>query len=97
MTTQTQQISEYRKKLASAYRAVYAVGVLSIFMGILAFIAANRVPESMILRITFLAFGLLYLVLGFFVQRRSHTTCIGYCSRIYVAKFCHWYSQYDSN
>jgi hypothetical protein len=71
MTTQTQQISEYRNKLASAYRAIYAVGVLGIFLGILAFIAGNRVPEGMILGISFLIFGFLYLALGFFVQRKS--------------------------
>jgi len=71
MTTQTQQISEYRNKLASAYRAIYAVGVLGIFLGILALIAGNRLPEGIIFGISFLAFGLLYLVLGFFVQRKS--------------------------
>lgn len=68
MTLQAQQISEYRKKLACAYRAVYAVGVLSIFLAILAFVAGG---QGMIVGVTFLAFGLLYLVLGFFVQRKS--------------------------
>ncbi|WP_375506213.1 hypothetical protein [uncultured Nostoc sp.] len=71
MTIQTQQISEYKKRLASAYRAIYAVGVLGVFLGLLALIAGNQVPEGMILGISFLAFGLLYLVLGFFVQRKS--------------------------
>ncbi|MEH1866866.1 MAG: hypothetical protein V7K69_17920 [Nostoc sp.] len=71
MTSQTQQISEYRKKLSSAYRAIYAVGVLSTFIGIIVLIAVNRVPEGVILGISCLASGLLYLVLGFFVQRKS--------------------------
>jgi hypothetical protein len=71
MTTETQQISGSRKKLASAYRAVYAVGVLSIFLGILAFIAGTRIPDYLILGIVCLAFGLFYLVLGFCVQRKS--------------------------
>jgi len=71
MTTEIQQLSESQKKLASAYRAVYAIGVLSIFLGILAFVAGNRVPDYLILGILFFVFGLLYLVLGFFVQRKS--------------------------
>ncbi|MBW4573547.1 MAG: DUF2157 domain-containing protein [Tolypothrix carrinoi HA7290-LM1] len=71
MTTQIQQISESRKKLASAYRAVYAIGVLCIFLSIIFFVAGNRLPDYLILGIGFLFFGLLYLVLGFFVQRKS--------------------------
>ena len=71
MTTQIQQISESRKKLASAYRAVYAIGVLCSFLSILCFVAGNRFPDYLILGISFLFFGLLYLVLGFFVQRKS--------------------------
>ncbi|MEH1935769.1 MAG: hypothetical protein V7L14_19135 [Nostoc sp.] len=71
MTTQIQQISEYRKKLASAYRAVYAIGVLSIFLSIIFFVVGNRLPDYLILGIGSFFFGLLYLVLGFFVQRKS--------------------------
>ncbi|MCC5620065.1 hypothetical protein [Nostoc sp. CHAB 5715] len=71
MTTQIQQISESRKKLASAYRAVYAIGVLSIFLSIIFFVVGNRFPDYLILGIGFLFFALLYLVLGFFVQRKS--------------------------
>jgi hypothetical protein len=71
MTSQIQQISESRKKLASAYRAVYAIGVLCIFLSIIFFVAGNRLPDYLILGIGFLFFGLLYLVLGFFVQRKS--------------------------
>ena len=71
MTTEIQQLSESRKKLVSAYRAVYAIGVLSIFLSIIIFIAGNRLPDYLILGIGFLFFGLLYLVLGFFVQRKS--------------------------
>jgi drug/metabolite transporter (DMT)-like permease len=71
MTTQIQQISESRKKLASAYRAVYAIGVLYIFLSIILFVAGNRLPDYVILGIVFLFFGLLYLVLGYFVQRQS--------------------------
>ena len=71
MTTQIQQISESRKKLASAYRAVYAIGVLYIFLSIILFVAGNRLPDYVILGIVFLFFGLLYLVLGYFVQRKS--------------------------
>lgn len=71
MTTQIQQISESRKKLVSAYRAVYAVGVLCLFLGILLLITGNRVPDYLIVGIGLSGFGLLYLVLGFFVQRKS--------------------------
>ncbi|MBD2605793.1 hypothetical protein H6G81_15025 [Scytonema hofmannii FACHB-248] len=71
MTSKTQQISDYRKKLSSAYRAVYAVGVLNIFLGILAFVAGNKFSEATIIGILFFTFGLLYLLLGFFVQRKS--------------------------
>ncbi|MBD2208239.1 hypothetical protein H6G33_38630 [Calothrix sp. FACHB-1219] len=71
MTTEIQQISESRKKLASAYRAVYAVGVLCIFFSILFFLVGNQLPDYLILVICFLFFGLLYLCLGFFVQRKS--------------------------
>ncbi|AFY45603.1 hypothetical protein [Nostoc sp. PCC 7107] len=71
MTSEIQQLSESKKKLASAYRAVYAVGVLCIFFSILAFIFSNRFPDYLILGIGFLFFGLLYLFLGFFVQRKS--------------------------
>jgi hypothetical protein len=74
MTTQAQQISKYKKKLASAYRAIYAVGVLSVFVGILVFITGNRgngISEYMMLGIASFTFGLLYLLLGFLVQRKS--------------------------
>ncbi|MFN6530275.1 hypothetical protein [Nostoc sp. ChiSLP03a] len=71
MTTQIQQISESRKKLASAYRAVYAIGVLSIFLSIIFFVAGSRLPDHLILVFCSLFIGLLYLVLGFFVQRKS--------------------------
>lgn len=71
MTTEIQQISESRKKLASAYRAVYAIGVLCLFIGILILIAGNRLPDYLILGIGLSGFGFLYLVLGFFVQRKS--------------------------
>jgi protein-S-isoprenylcysteine O-methyltransferase Ste14 len=71
MTTQIQQISESRKKLASAYRAVYAIGVLCIFFSLIFFVAGNSSPDFMMLGIGSLFFGLLYLVLGFFVQRKS--------------------------
>jgi uncharacterized membrane protein HdeD (DUF308 family) len=71
MNNQTQQISAYKKKLASAYRAVYAVGVLSLFLGIIALIATARLSEATFLGIIFLTNGLLYVVLGFFVQRKS--------------------------
>lgn len=71
MTTEIQQMSEARKKLASAYRAVYAIGVLSIFFSIIILIAGNRLPDYLILAMVCLFFGLLHLVLGFFVQRKS--------------------------
>jgi hypothetical protein len=71
MTTEIQQISEARKKLASAYRAVYAIGILSLFLSILFLIAGNRFPDYLVLVIGFFFFGILYLVLGFFVQRKS--------------------------
>ena len=73
MTRETQNPSQFqpRKKLASAYRAVYAVGVLSVFLGILAVVAIDKAPGGIILAILFFAVGALYLILGFFVQRRS--------------------------
>ncbi|OCQ96961.1 hypothetical protein BCD64_15325 [Nostoc sp. MBR 210] len=71
MTSEIQQLSESKKKLASAYRAVYAVGVLCIFLSIILFVAGSRLPDYLILGIGFLFFGLLYIVLGFFVQRKS--------------------------
>jgi hypothetical protein len=71
MTTEIQQISESRKKLTSAYRAVYAVGVLCIFLSIILFLGDSRSPDYLTLGIGFLFFGLLYLALGFFVQRKS--------------------------
>ncbi|MBP0029155.1 hypothetical protein PN466_05835 [Roseofilum reptotaenium CS-1145] len=66
--------SEYLKKLAAAYRATYAVGVLSIFLGLLALLASFSsavIPGGMFLAFTFLIFGAFYLLLGFFIQRKS--------------------------
>ncbi|MCC5637966.1 hypothetical protein LC593_19420 [Nostoc sp. CHAB 5844] len=76
MTTEIQELSESRKKLASAYRAVYAIGVLCTFFGIVVFIAVilsdeHRNAEDLVLGIGFLFFGILYTFLGFFVQRKS--------------------------
>ncbi len=44
---------------------------MSIFLGILAFVASNQLPGGIIFGIVYLSFGLLYLALGFFVQRKS--------------------------
>ncbi|MBD2438914.1 hypothetical protein [Nostoc sp. FACHB-110] len=71
MTTEIQQISESRKKLASAYRAVYAIGVLSTFFSVIFFVVGNQNPEFLLVGIVCLFFGILYLVLGFLVQRKS--------------------------
>lgn len=60
-----------RKKLAAAYRAIYAVGALSIFFGLLVTIFSDRVPGGIPLAIIFFAFGALYILLGFFVQHQS--------------------------
>ncbi|MDB9513133.1 hypothetical protein PN499_18225 [Kamptonema animale CS-326] len=60
-----------QKKLAAAYRAVYAVGVLSIFLGLLATFFRDQVPDGIVLGIGFFVFGALYILLGFFVQRKS--------------------------
>ncbi|MDF0552911.1 hypothetical protein [Kamptonema sp. UHCC 0994] len=60
-----------QKKLAAAYRAVYAVGVLSIFLGLVAIFFREKVPEGIVVAIFFFAFGALYILLGFFVQRKS--------------------------
>jgi hypothetical protein len=59
------------KKLVAAYRAVYAVGVLAIFLGLLALVAP--IPDHIALAIIFLVFGAFYLFLGFLVRRRSMT------------------------
>jgi CHASE2 domain-containing sensor protein len=60
-----------RKKLTAAYRAVYAIGVLHIFLGLLATIFGGKATESIVLAILFFVFGLLFILLGFFVQRKS--------------------------
>jgi hypothetical protein len=71
MTSEIQQLAEYKKKLVYAYRAVYAFGVLNLFLSILAFTVASGIPDAMTIGILFLLIGLLYLVLGYFVQRKS--------------------------
>lgn len=71
MTSQIQQIVESRQKLVSAYRAVYAIGVLSLFLSLIAFVAGNQIPDYFILGIGFLIVAFLYISLGFFVQRKS--------------------------
>ncbi|MBD2451202.1 hypothetical protein H6G76_29545 [Nostoc sp. FACHB-152] len=71
MNSQIQQIVESRKKLASAYRAVYAIGVLSLFLSLVTFVAGTLIPDYLILGLGFLMFALLYIFLGFFVQRKS--------------------------
>lgn len=72
MTPKIQRISRLtRKKLAAAYRAIYAVGALSIFLGLLVTIFSERVTGGIALAIIFFAFGALYMLLGFFVQRQS--------------------------
>jgi hypothetical protein len=73
MTRKSQNSSQFKqqKKLASAYRAVYAVGVLSMFLGILATVAIDKASGGIILAILFFAVGASYLILGFFVQRKS--------------------------
>ncbi|MEA5471016.1 hypothetical protein [Spirulina sp. 06S082] len=66
--------SEYLKKLAAAYRATYAVGVLSIFLGLLALFASfssAAIPGGIIIAFAAFIFGAFYLLLGFFVQRKS--------------------------
>lgn len=66
--------SEYLKKLAAAYRAIYAVGLLSIFLGLLALYASfsgAAIPNGIIMAVAFFIFGAFYLLLGFFVQRKS--------------------------
>ena len=66
--------SEYLKKLAAAYRAIYAVGFLSIFIGLLVFLtsfSSAAIPGGIIVAFTAFIFGAFYLLLGFFVQRKS--------------------------
>lgn len=67
--------SEYLKKLAAAYRATYAVGILSIVLGLLALLASfssAAIPgDGIFLAFTFFIFGAFYLLLGFFIQRKS--------------------------
>ena len=65
--------SEYLKKLAAAYRAIYAVGFLSICLGLLALYAnfSGAIPGGTIVAFAFFIFGAFYLLLGFFVQRKS--------------------------
>lgn len=72
--------SEYLKKLAAAYRAIYAVGFLSIFLGLLALFATfsgAAIPGGIIIAFTFFIFGAFYLLLGFFVQRKKSTIALG--------------------
>lgn len=63
--------SASHSQLASAYRAIYAIAVLSIFLGLLAILFSDKAPGGIALAILFFAFGALYLLLGFFVQRKS--------------------------
>lgn len=63
--------SESRKKLTAAYRAIYGVGALSLLLGILANNVKTKTPDTEVLVILFLSLGVLYLFLGFLVQRKS--------------------------
>ena len=64
--------SEYLKKLAAAYRAIYAVGFLSIFLGLLLYAHfSGAMSGAIIMAFAFFIFGAFYLLLGFFVQRKS--------------------------
>ncbi|NER39437.1 MAG: hypothetical protein F6J93_36745 [Oscillatoria sp. SIO1A7] len=72
--------SEYLKKLAAAYRAIYAVGLLSIFLGLLALFAtfsSAAIPGGIIFAFTFFLFGAFYLLLGFLVQRKKSMIALG--------------------
>ncbi|MBE9119087.1 hypothetical protein IQ249_24835 [Lusitaniella coriacea LEGE 07157] len=68
-TSQREQASQ--RKLAAAYRATYAVAALSLFLGILAVIFRSQAPGGIFLAIVCFAFGSLYALLGFFIQRKS--------------------------
>lgn len=69
--TQYKSKSESRKKLTAAYRAIYGVGALSLLLGILANNVRTKAPDTEVLVILFLSLGVLYLFLGFLVQRKS--------------------------
>lgn len=71
MTSEIQQLAEYKKKLVYAYRAVYAFGILNLFIGILTLTVGSRIPDAMLIGVFVLLVGILYLVLGYFVQRKS--------------------------
>lgn len=71
MTSEIQELSDARKKLKAAYRAVYAIGFLNVFASIIIFLFGSRLPDYLLVAIISLIAGVLYLVLGFFVQRKS--------------------------
>ncbi|MCF4970397.1 hypothetical protein [Nostoc sp. CMAA1605] len=71
MTSEIQELSDARKKLTAAYRAVYAIGFLNVFVSILIFLLGSRLPDYLLVATISLIAGVLYLALGFFVQRKS--------------------------
>ena len=66
-----------RQKLAAAYRAIYAIAALSLFIGLLLAIIGPNIPEGAILTASFLIFGFLYLLLGWLVQKRKSMVALG--------------------
>ncbi|WP_427159155.1 hypothetical protein ACQFX9_24310 [Aliinostoc sp. HNIBRCY26] len=71
MTSEIQELSDARKKIKAAYRAVYAIGFLNVFVSILIFLLGSRLPDYLLVATISLIAGVLYLALGFFVQRKS--------------------------
>jgi hypothetical protein len=59
------------KNLSTAYRAIYAVGILHIFIAIAAFGFMSREEGGAIVAVVVAVFGALYMFLGYRVQRKS--------------------------
>ena len=65
-----------QQKLAAAYRAIYAIAVLSLFIGLLLALIGANVPDRGILATSFFVIGLLYVWLGWLVQKRKSTVAL---------------------
>lgn len=63
------------KKITSAYRALFAVGILCLFIGGIATAFLSQ-PGAGIVAVFLIVFGLVYMCLGAMVKRRSMTALI---------------------
>jgi hypothetical protein len=92
MTTNSSkpELSAAQKNFVYTYRAIYAVGGLSLFLGSLGGISAlygNLTPAIFLTSILFFMFGGLYIFLGVLVQRHRSFVALGVAAALMLLNF----------